>query len=196
MRRAWKRDFILLAVLFALAIVPPWGRLSLGTVSAAEDQLWVLIDTDKLTLDVMRGDKAVLRFENIAIGSNGSTHDKIVGDEKSPLGEFRINEIRPSQRFHLFFALNYPTSVQAERALSKGRISKEEYRRLKEAREKGDPPPQNTRLGGNIGIHGIGGGSLDIHRMVNWTDGCVALTNEQIEQLAKEVAVGARVRIR
>lgn len=191
-----KRHILLVPVLCLLVIIPHCGLFSLSVASAAEKELWLLIDTDKLTLDVMHGDNAVHRFENIAIGSNGSTQDKVIGDEKTPLGDFRIIAIRASQRFHLFLALDYPSSEQVERALGKGLISKKEFHAFKEARERGDSPPVNTRLGGNIGIHGIGNGNLEIHRMVNWTDGCVALTNDQIERLAKEVALGTHVRIR
>ena len=170
--------------------------LPLGTASAAGDEQWILVDTVALTLSVMRGNTVLHSYNNISIGSIGPTYDKVWRDEKTPLGEFRINEIRPSKRFYLFLSIDYPNSAHAERAWRSGRISEEEYRAIKAAREQGNPPPQNTPLGGNLGIHGIGSGSLEIHRMVNWTDGCVALTNEQIEQLVKEITVGTRIRIR
>jgi len=51
-------------------------------------------------------------------------------------------------------------------------------------------------LGGGIGIHGIGRGDLDIHRQYNWTNGCVALDNDQITDLARWIGVGTRVVIR
>ena len=53
-----------------------------------------------------------------------------------------------------------------------------------------DPP---TTLGGLIGIHGIGKGDPRVHRDFNWTFGCVALTNEQIDQLRPWVRLGTRV---
>ena len=61
-------------------------------------------------------------FENIAIGSNGATRDKQVGDERTPLGEYRITEIRDSRRFYRFMALDYPSLEDAVRALDDGRI--------------------------------------------------------------------------
>ena len=57
-------------------------------------------------------------------------------------------------------------------------------------------PPQDTVLGGHIGIHGIGEGNPEIHRRFDWTQGCIALTNEEIEQLANLVGIGAKVVIR
>jgi hypothetical protein len=57
-------------------------------------------------------------------------------------------------------------------------------------------PPQNTPLGGFIGIHGIGIGDPKIHALFNWTEGCIALTNEQVDELAQWVHVGTPVTIR
>ena len=57
----------------------------------------------------------------------------------------------------------------------------------------GQTPPQNTALGGYIGIHGLGNRDPAIHKKMNWTDGCIALTDEQIEQLAQWIDVGTRV---
>ncbi len=57
-------------------------------------------------------------------------------------------------------------------------------------------PPQETPLGGYIGIHGIGRGDPAIHQKFNWTQGCIALTNRQIDDLSKWVHVGMRVVIR
>ena len=60
----------------------------------------------------------------------------------------------------------------------------------------GKTPPQDTPLGGQIGIHGIGNGDQDIHHNYNWTNGCIALTNEQIDQLGKWIKPGVLVNIR
>ena len=49
---------------------------------------------------------------------------------------------------------------------------------------------------GNIGIHGVGSGDLDVHREYNWTNGCVALTNAQIDILAQWAHIGTPVEIR
>ena len=68
--------------------------------------------------------------------------------------------------------------------------------RIALAEWQGRPPPHDTPLGGMIGIHGIGRGSLKVHRDFNWTEGCVALDNQQIHALARYVRVGMRVIIR
>lgn len=163
---------------------------------AGGEQPWLLVDTTALTLAVMRGEQVLLELENIAIGSNGATRDKRIGDEKTPLGEFTINEIRDSERFHRFLAFAYPPMDYASAALRDGRISRREYLAISRAWRGGEPPPQNTGLGGNLGIHGLGAGDPEIHRLFNWTNGCIALTNEQMERLAPLVHVGTRVSIR
>jgi murein L,D-transpeptidase YafK len=119
-----------------------------------------------------------------------------VSDQTTPLGEFRISGINPRSRYHLFMALDYPTMEHAKSALADGRIDSDEYLAVSNAWLAAEPPPQNTRLGGYLGIHGIGGGSEEIHGRVNWTDGCIAVTNEQIDELAHWVVVGTRVSVR
>jgi murein L,D-transpeptidase YafK len=163
---------------------------------ADPEEIWLLVDTSHLTLTVMRGEAPLREYENIAIGSNGPTKAKKVSDETTPLGEFRISGINPRSRFHLFMALDYPTMEDAKRALADGRLSPEEYVAVNNAWLAQEPPPQNTPLGGYLGIHGLGAGNEEIHGRVNWTDGCIAVTNEQIDELARWVVVGTRVSVR
>jgi len=158
--------------------------------------VWISIDTDKLNLSVMQGEMPLKVFENIAIGSNGPTLSKQRNDDKTPLGEFKITEIRPSDRFKLFMALNYPNLEHTERAYQDHRIDAGEYRSLRYDLDRGRAPSQNTSLGGQLGIHGLGRGDLKIHETVNWTRGCIALTNEQLHELTEFVAVGTRVVVR
>lgn len=167
-----------------------------GNAMAQPSDVWLLVDTGALTLSVMQGESALHTYENIAIGSNGPTREKRVLDEKTPLGDFKINAIRASDHFHLFMSINYPNMENAQRALENGRISSKEYQAVSAAWRKGVMPPQNTSLGGHLGIHGVGAGSEEIHNNVNWTDGCIAVTNEQVEELAGWVRIGTRVTIR
>jgi len=175
-----------------------WAALLLGSGAARAEstQPWLLVDTQALTLVVMNGDSELASFENIAIGSNGTTREKRLGDEKTPLGEFRVLEVRDSQRFVTFIAFNYPTPGHAWRACKEGRIPAADCARLQRARELGRPLPQNTALGGHLGIHGVGRGDSEIHASFNWTNGCIALTNEQLAQLLQWVVPGMRVSVR
>lgn len=190
-RAFYFRRFLLLCLfLVQPAFIPP------GKAMADPEEVWLLVDTAQLTLTVMRGESRLQEYANIAIGSNGPTLAKRVSDETTPLGEFRISGINPRSRFHLFMALDYPTMEDAKRALADGRLSPEEYIAVNNAWLAQQPPPQNTHLGGYLGIHGLGAGNEEIHGRVNWTDGCIAVTNAQIEELARWVAVGTRVSVR
>jgi murein L,D-transpeptidase YafK len=154
------------------------------------------VDTNQLILTVMQDQRVLKTFENIAIGSNGVSWSKQLGDEKTPLGRFSVTEVRESKRFVRFIAFNYPNLDHIQRAFDEGRIDLREYKAMKNMVERGRSPPQDTILGGHLGIHGLGAGSLEVHENVNWTNGCIALSNEQLAQLLPWVRPGIQVSIR
>ena len=149
----------------------------------AEGETWLLIDTGELTLSVMKDQEVLHRFPNVAIGRNGATNKKRSGDQRTPLGSFRVSRIHESERYYWFIGLDYPDLEYARRALADGAIEPDHYETIRRAHEEGREPTAETPLGGYIGIHGIGDGDPRIHEEFNWTEGCVALTNEEIDQL-------------
>jgi hypothetical protein len=80
--------------------------------------------------------------------------------------------------------------------LKKGNIDVDTYDSIIKAHNNGQIPPQNTDLGGQIGIHGLGSANLSFHRSMNWTRGCIALTNDQIDQLSQWVEKGTLVTVK
>jgi len=160
------------------------------------EETWLLVDTDSLELLVMEGDRVAHTFEDISIGRYGASRDKVLGDNQTPIGTFRIGWISDETRFHRFMGLNYPGAEAARQGYERGLISDEQWRLIRYALNTGNVPPQNTILGGMIGIHGVGQGDLEVHGLYNWTNGCVALTNEQIDLLSGWVRIGTRVEIR
>lgn len=192
----FKPTGILLAVILITAFAC-LGTLSPMTRALAQTgEIWLLVDTEALTLSVMQGDAPIKIYPNISIGSNGTTREKVTLDERTPLGDFTINAIRPSSRFHIFLSIDYPTMNEAGRALLDDRISLDEYDALRNAWDRGDQPPQQTAIGGHLGIHGLGTGDLEVHGAFNWTNGCVAMTNEEVDELAELVSIGTRISIR
>ncbi len=179
---------ILLIGLFSLSVIPNsvW----------ADNGVWIDVDTTEHTLSVMQGDTIQAVFKNVAIGRYGTTWSKMTRDDKTPLGKFRVGWINEKSRYYRFFGLNYPNLDIAKRALDENRITEETWLSILRAKIMGKTPPQDTPLGGHIGIHGIGRGDQDIHHNYNWTNGCVALTNEQIDQLGKWIKPGVLVNIR
>jgi lipoprotein-anchoring transpeptidase ErfK/SrfK len=86
----------------------------------------------------------------------------------------------------------------ATRALRSNTITREQYRTILNAHVFGQQPPQDTALGGAIGIHGIGletEEKLRIHQNIDWTQGCIALRNKEVEELSQYVSVGTLINI-
>lgn len=155
--------------------------------------VWLRIDTAALQLHVMRGDERLRTYRGIAIGRYGTTAAKRAGDGMTPLGEFRIVRIAARTDFHRFYGLDYPNLAHARAGLEAGRITATQFERIRQALRRGTQPPQHTALGGYIGIHGLGEGDPAIHADFNWTEGCIALTNEQVDDLAQWIGKGTRV---
>lgn len=184
-----KSRILSIGVVLAIAVSAPTSRLL-----AAE--IWLLVDTDAETVAVMRDEQVVRVFRDIAIGRGGTARKRKRGDETTPLGDFRVTRMDRRSAFHIFIGLDYPGLDQAEWAYRDRIIDRATYQKIRDAIQSGDAPPQNTVLGGHIGIHGLGAGDRDVHQRANWTKGCIALTNEQIEELAGWVGPGTLVIIR
>ncbi|MEA2119325.1 L,D-transpeptidase [Halovibrio sp. HP20-50] len=160
------------------------------------NELWVLVDDKEAALSVFRGNALVERFAPISLGRSGAKTQRVRGDNVTPLGEFRINRFNYESQWRTFMGIDYPTPVHARMALEKGIYSQTDYDDYFDYYRRHGVPPQNTALGGAIGIHGLGSADPDIHGRYHWTQGCVAVTNEQIDRLAGLVGVGTRVVIR
>ncbi len=161
--------------------------------SASQAYVWILIDTDNSVLKVMNHNQVIDSMEDISLGRGGVTDLHIKGDDKTPRGEFSIIRINHDSKFHTFFEINYPTTYHAQLALDQGIIDKNTYTKIRLQQNTSGTAPRNTKLGAYLGIHGIGNGDIEVHQAFNWTNGCVALTNEQITQLSKWLKIGTKV---
>lgn len=150
-------------------------------------------------LRVVEAGRTVASF-SIASGRGGRGDKQRRGDNRTPTGTYHIIDVNDASRFHLFMQLDYPNVKDAFLALRRGLIDRPVFDHIVSARQSGKLPPQNTILGGQIGIHGLGDDEndekLDLHRKLDWTQGCVALTNAQVRMLRSRVDVGIRVTIR
>lgn len=155
--------------------------------------IWILVDTKSAKLSVMNHDNAIHIIEDISIGRAGVTELTLLGDDKTPLGEFKVTRINRNSRFHLFFEINYPTPKHAKMAFEQGIIDEPTLALIERSHKKYGSAPSSTPLGGHLGIHGIGGGSMQMHEQFNWTNGCVAVTNKQIRTLSHWIKLGTRV---
>ena len=161
----------------------------------AASEVWIRVDTEHRILDVMRDEQVIRSIENISLGINGPNQSKILHDKTTPLGSYRVRRINDESRFLLFFGFDYPNLQQAQAGFKAGLISYDQLKAIRRAHYLGQEPPSNTPLGGMIGIHGLGGGDPAIHESFNWTDGCIAVTNEEVVELAQWIQLGTRVEV-
>lgn len=110
------------------------------------------------------------------------------GDRRTPEGDFYIFTKNDKSAFYLSLGVSYPNAAHAERGLRDGLITRAQYESIINALSAKQAPPQNTKLGGDIYIHGNGAST-------DWTWGCVALENDDVRELFNAVPVGTPVRI-
>ncbi|GEM_PF-834293 len=125
----------------------------------------------------------------INMGPNALQDKLRQGDNGTPEGVFYICMKKPNSKYHMSLGISYPNIEDAERGLRQGLITEDQYRAIITAIQKRERPPWFTKLGGAICIHGGGIGR-------DWTEGCIALRNKDIEEIYSLVPKGAPVVIR
>jgi murein L,D-transpeptidase YafK len=166
-----------------------------GDVQATSGPYEIQIIKSKRLLLVKSGDKVEKQYR-VASGKGGRGDKKKMGDRHTPVGIYRIVESKDSEKFHRFLQLSYPNIKDAYYGLKNRMIGRAEFDAIVNATKSGGIPPQDTALGGAIGIHGLGdesGDRLYLHHSNDWTEGCVALTNEQVDELSRYIGIGTRV---
>ena len=172
-----------------LAASDPWtlreGAAKAG-VGWPPPGLRLAVHKSSRTLEALSGETVLKRYR-VGLGVPEGDKER-QGDGRTPEGELTIVTHNAKSQFHRFLGLSYPSADDADRGLAQGLISASEAAAIRAADKADRLPPWNTALGGTVGIHGGGGWS-------DWTLGCVAVTDEEIEELFEVVHVGARVSI-
>lgn len=158
------------------------GLMAAQTAMAAE----LLIHKEQRSLTYTDG--SITRDFPIRLGFTPVGPKLKQGDGKTPEGVYYIMNKNPRSAFYLSLGVSYPNAEDAQEGLRAGLISKKEYAAIQRAIRLHRMPPQNTKMGGAIYIHG-GGTQSD------WTWGCVALNNEDISFLFSHLQVGDKVTI-
>jgi len=193
----WRRRLRAAAVAACLA----GAVLPVAAVESTDESLprYALeVSKSRNELLIKDGDAIIKRY-HAAFGRGGMGTKRRRGDDITPVGAYRIMEFKADSPFHFFMLLDYPNLVDGWHGYRNRTIDASQFKAIATAYRAGVAPPQNTELGGYIGIHGIGEISpkkLDIHRNQNWTRGCIALRNEEVNELRAYVTRGTRVIIR
>ena len=135
----------------------------------------ILIVKSARTMTLLSGGK-MLKTYKVALGGVPVGAKRVEGDHKTPEGNYVIDAKNAHSRFHLALHISYPSAAETETARKLG-----------------------SRPGGAIMIHGLASSFAylgPLHRQTDWTDGCIAVTNAEIEEIWRLVPVGTRVEIR
>jgi L,D-transpeptidase-like protein len=143
--------------------------------SVASGSRAILVDKLRHTLTLMQGGR-VIRTYRAELGLNGNLDKTVAGDKATPEGRYRIVEKKDvgETHWHRALLINYPNERDREQ--------------FAEAQRRGQIPGR-ARIGGLIEVHGEGG------RFQDWTEGCIALDNEDIDELFGFVEVGTPITI-
>lgn len=162
-------------------IIMPWENADLPKIEKPR----LVIKKNARKLEIFDGENLIKTY-TIVLGFTPVGDKETEGDGRTPEGEFYIFTKNDKSKFFLSLGVSYPSVDDAKRGLQKNLISQEEHDAIIEAINDKQMPPQKTKLGGEIYIHG--GGTI-----ADWTDGCVALRNEEMKEIFDAVPVGTSV---
>lgn len=151
------------------------------------ENLHLVVKKRERSLNLFNGEKLIKTY-NIALSFAPTGDKEREGDGKTPEGDFYIFTKNPKSNYYLSLGLSYPNIEDAERGLKANIISRKEYDAIVSAINNKKMPPQKTKLGGEIYLHG--GGTIS-----DWTFGCVALANQDIKELFEMLPIGTNVKI-
>lgn len=133
----------------------------------------ILVDKSERSLTLYSGRKAIARYNNIRFGDQPKGHKRFEGDERTPEGIYTIDRRNPNSAFHLSLGISYPNAADRVYAEARGQSA-----------------------GGDIFIHGQTNGYGAVTLPYDWTDGCIALSDAEMDQLWQLVPIGAQIEIR
>ncbi len=158
----------------------------------------IIVDRSSYTLNLYE-DTVLIKSYRANFGRNVNVPKTKANDLATPVGDYKICEIDTVSKYYKFFRLNYPNIEDITEALRKGVIGQSEYDQIKFDFYYRDCPDADSPLGGNIGIQGIGKFDFIFRYLpfnYNWTDGSIAVSNENIDELYSVVKKGTKVVIK
>jgi len=157
----------------------------------------LLVDRKNFRIELYSNGMLVKTYKAV-FGKNNSLVKTAKDDKVTPIGEYKICEIDSSAMYHKFLRLNYPNKNDAAEGLTRGYLTKDEFDAIMLTHKLDECTPKETHLGSEIGIHGIGTYDLIFRNLpfsFNWTNGSIAVSNQNIDELYKVLKVGTVVSI-
>lgn len=143
--------------------------------------VYIVVDKSEYELKVY-DDEGWYATYPVVFGSRDLSDKFMEGDRKTPEGHFKIISKRPHEKWHKMLMLDYPNEE-----------SWEKFRERKASHQ----IPKNAKIGGGIAIHGTWpNDNIVVDDFTNWTNGCISLKNEDLDELDGFVPVGTEVTIK
>ena len=151
----------------------------------------ILIEKSARRLSLISREKTLFTC-SVGLGFCPMGHKKREGDGRTPEGRYRICTVNRQSKYHLSLGISYPSHRDAKNAFKMKRVGLWDYALISLADLLHQRPKWSSPLGGFIMIHG----EDPDHRTGDWTQGCVTLTNKDMEKLASMCRKGEHVEIR
>lgn len=146
-----------------------------------QSPMYIVIDKRKYELSVYDAQGWYATYP-VVFGNNSLADKKMEGDRNTPEGNFKINQKNLHAKWDRYMGIDYP--------------NKESLEKFAARKQRGEVPP-NAKPGGAIGIHGTWPGEdYVVDRFTNWTNGCISLKRNDVEDLYSYVPMGTPVTIK
>jgi murein L,D-transpeptidase YafK len=158
----------------------------------------ILVDRKTYTLSLYE-DTVLIKSYRVSFGRNLNDKKKLREDGATPVGNYKVCSISQNYVYHKFLKLNYPNLEDASEALRKSLITQKQFNQIKFEYYYEECVNANTVLGGDIGIHGIGRLNpifKNLPFVYNWTNGSIALSNEDLDEILTVTKQGTQVVIK
>jgi len=173
-------SLLLPGIILALVSSAPSAALADDPLPDGAEIDRIVVYKGKHTMEVYDGE-TLLKTYTVAVGRGGKGPKRTSGDNKTPEGKYRIDGRHKSSKFHRFLHVSYP--------------NREDKNAFKQGKKKGTIR-SGARIGGAIGLHGEKKDRTWLpHKWVDWTQGCIAVDNDEIEELYRAVKKNAVLEI-
>ena len=174
-RRMKPARLVALLLILALCLPGIWYFIPVGKIPDGVMIDRIVVYKAAHRLQAFSKGKLIVTYA-IAIGKNPVGPKEFEGDLKTPEGLYTINDRNPNSGYHKNLGISYPNEQDRARAKVSGKP-----------------------VGGDVKIHGLENGKGYIgrfHRLKDWTNGCIALDNAEIDELYSHVPLGTPIEIR
>ena len=183
----------LLAMVFACqtpkSVQDTFGDAIFKQIVVSEPNILVDKSDEKLYL-VRAGELFTIDEEyvywDISLGTVPTGHKQQEGDKKTPEGLYRYTNYNDSSSYHGSLLIHYPNAIDATAGVEDGRITKSVEQEIHRTAKMKQPPPMFTGMGGYILVHGThkkGENLFPSNVRYLYTDGCVGMSNDDIDEL-------------